>query len=78
MIDQAKYEISDLGEDAVSLRNPEFPLFGTEMSRAEFEEKLRENPMNDHLKTRWASMKRCLAAFLWLSISYCGAEMPSR
>ena len=46
-----KYEISDLGEDAVSLRNPEFPLFGTEMSRAEFEEKLRENPMNDHLKT---------------------------
>ena len=46
-----KYEISDLGEYAVSLRNPEFPLFGTEMSRAEFEEKLRENPMNDHLKT---------------------------
>ena len=46
-----KYEISDLGEDAVSLRNPEFPLFGTEMSRADFEEKLRENPMNDHLKT---------------------------
>ena len=46
-----KYEISDLGENAVFLRNPEFPLFGTEMSRAEFEEKLRENPMNDHLKT---------------------------
>lgn len=46
-----KYEISDLGENAVSLRNVEFPLFGKEMSRADFEEKLRENPANDHLKT---------------------------
>ena len=46
-----KYEISDLGENAVSLRNPEFPLFGKELSRADFEEKLRENPANDHLKT---------------------------
>ena len=46
-----KYEISDLGENAVSLRNVEFPLFGNEMSRADFEEKLRENPANDHLKT---------------------------
>lgn len=46
-----KYEISDFNENAVSLRNPEFPLFGTEMSRADFEEKLRENPANDHLKT---------------------------
>lgn len=46
-----KYEISDLGENAVSLRNVAFPLFGKEMSRADFEEKLRENPANDHLKT---------------------------
>ena len=46
-----KYEISDLGENAVSLRNVEFPLFGKELSRADFEEKLRENPANDHLKT---------------------------
>ena len=37
-------------EDAVSLRNVEFPLFGKEMSRTDFEEKLRENPANDHLK----------------------------
>ena len=29
----------------------EFPLFGKELSRADFEEKLRENPANDHLKT---------------------------
>lgn len=46
-----KYEISDFNENAVSLRNVEFPLFGKEMSRADFEEKLRENPANDHLKT---------------------------
>ena len=46
-----KYEISDFNEDAVSLRNVEFPLFGKELSRADFEEKLRENPANDHLKT---------------------------
>ena len=46
-----KYEISDFNENAVSLRNVEIPLFGKEMSRADFEEKLRENPANDHLKT---------------------------
>lgn len=45
-----KYEISAFDENAVSLRNVEFPLFGKEYSRAEFEEKLRENPANDHLK----------------------------
>ena len=50
-IGEDKYEISDFNENAVSLRNPEFPLFGKELSRADFEEKLRENPANDHLKT---------------------------
>ena len=45
-----KYEVLDFDENAVSLRNPEFPLFGKEFSRADFEEKLRENPANDHLK----------------------------
>ena len=45
-----KYEISDFNESAVSLQNVEFPLFGKEMSRADFEEKLRENPANSHLK----------------------------
>ena len=45
-----KYEIVAFDENAVSLRNPEFPLFGKELSRADFEEKLKENPANDHLK----------------------------
>ena len=45
-----KYEIVAFDENAVSLRNPEFPLFGKELSRADFEEKLKEHPANDHLK----------------------------
>ena len=45
-----KYEIVAFDENAVSLRNPEFPLFGKELSRADFEEKLKENHANDHLK----------------------------
>lgn len=45
-----KYEISAFDENAVSLQNVEFPLFGKEYSRADFEEKLKENPANDHLK----------------------------
>src|SRR5699024_4092712 len=45
-----KYEISAFDENAVSLRNVEFPLFGKEYSRPDFEEKLKENPANDHLK----------------------------
>ncbi|MDE6251430.1 MAG: DEAD/DEAH box helicase family protein [Lachnospiraceae bacterium] len=46
-----KYEVIAFDENAVSLRNAEFPLFGKEFSRADFEEKLRENRANDHLKT---------------------------
>ena len=45
-----KYEITDFDESAVSLRNAEFPLFGKEYSREDFEKKLKENPANDHLK----------------------------
>ena len=45
-----KYEVIAFDENAVSLRNAEFPLFGKEFSREDFEEKLKENPANDHLK----------------------------
>lgn len=45
-----EYEVMAFSENAVSLRNVKFPLFGKEMSRTDFEEKLRENPANDHLK----------------------------
>ena len=46
-----KYEVTAFDENAVSLRNAEFPLFGKELSREDFEKKLKENPANDHLKT---------------------------
>ena len=45
-----KYEIATLTEEKVYLQNAEFPLLGQEYSRADFEEKLTENPANDHLK----------------------------
>ncbi|MEY8393105.1 LPD25 domain-containing protein, partial [Lachnospiraceae bacterium 45-W7] len=45
-----KYEIIAFDENAVSVRNAEFPLFGKKFSREDFEEKLKENPANDHLK----------------------------
>jgi len=45
-----KYGVLTVSEESVSLRNAEFPLFGKEFSRADFDEKLRENPANDHLK----------------------------
>lgn len=32
------------------LYDTQFPLFNKEMNRWEFDEKVRENPMNDHLK----------------------------
>ena len=43
-------QVLTVSEDSVSLQNAEFPLFTQEYSRANFEEKLRENPANDHLK----------------------------
>ena len=45
-----KYEIATLNEEKVYLQNAEFPILGQEYSRADFEEKLTENPANDHLK----------------------------
>lgn len=45
-----KYEIATLTEEKVYLQNAEFPILGQEYSRTDFEEKLTENPANDHLK----------------------------
>ena len=45
-----KYEIATLTEEKVYLQMPKFPILGQEYSRADFEEKLTENPANDHLK----------------------------
>ena len=47
-----EYEILSISEDMVRLRNQKYPIFTEEMSREEFERKLRENPANDSLKKR--------------------------
>lgn len=45
-----EYEILSVDDDRVMLFYKNFPLFNKEMPRAEFDAKVKENPMNDHLK----------------------------
>lgn len=44
-----EYEILSFDEERVMLYDTQFPLFNKEMMRTEFDSKVRENPMNDHL-----------------------------
>lgn len=44
-----EYEILSFDEERVMLYDTKFPLINKEMSRSEFDSKVRENPMNDHL-----------------------------
>jgi len=45
-----EYEILSFDEKRVMLFDKQFPLFNKEMTRTEFDSKVKENPMNDHLK----------------------------
>ena len=45
-----EYEILHFDDERVTLYDTQFPLFNKELTRAEFDRKVRENPMNDHLK----------------------------
>ena len=45
-----EFEILHLDDKRVTLYDTQFPLFNKEMERAEFDRKVQENPMNDHLK----------------------------
>ena len=47
-----EFEILSLSGDRVLLYDTKFPLFQREETRADFEHKVRENPLNDHLKVR--------------------------
>ena len=47
-----EYEILFFDNDRVMLYDTQFPLFNKEMTRAEFDQKVQENPMNDHLKVK--------------------------
>lgn len=53
-----KYKITAFDENTVFLRNAKFPLFRKKFSRADFEEKLKESPANDHLKTAIAESQK--------------------
>lgn len=44
-----EYEILSFDKERVMLYDTKFPLINKEMSRSEFDSKVRENPMNDHL-----------------------------
>ena len=46
-IGMVEYELMELGEDIVRLYDPDFPLINKEMPRAEFDEKVKENPFNN-------------------------------
>lgn len=51
-IGTAEYEIQFLSDEMVVLHDLTYPLFTKEMSRQEFDRKLRENPANDHLHSK--------------------------
>lgn len=47
-----EYEILSIGIANVVLYDYQYPLFNREMSKEEFDRKVRENPANDHLKVK--------------------------
>lgn len=47
-----EFEILSLAGDRVLLYDTKFPLFQREETRDDFERKVQENPLNDHLKVR--------------------------
>lgn len=46
------YEVEFLSAERVVLRDQQYPIFTEELSREEFDRKIRENPANDHLKLK--------------------------
>ena len=49
-IGASQYEILSFDENRVMLYDFDMPLFNKELSKEEFDRKVRENPINDHLK----------------------------
>lgn len=45
-----EYEILSLDDDRAMLYDTKYPLFNKEMSREEFDQKIKQSSMNDHLK----------------------------
>ncbi len=51
-IGAGEFEILSFDDERVMLYDTSFPLFNKEMTRTEFDTKVRENPLNDHLKVK--------------------------
>lgn len=51
-IDSNKYNVIDISDDIITVSNPEFPLEQIQYKREEFENKLKETPLNLKLITR--------------------------
>lgn len=49
-IGASEYEILSFDDERVMLYDTEMPLFNKEFSRGEFDRKVQENPLNDHLR----------------------------
>ena len=52
-----EYEILNIGTFNVTLYDYQYPLFNREMSKEEFDRKVKENPSNDHLKVKLSEIK---------------------
>lgn len=52
-----EYEILSFDDERVMLYDTQFPLFQKEETRADFDRKVQENPLNDHLKVLPAEEK---------------------
>ena len=48
-IGASEYEVLSFDDNRVMLYDPKFPLFNKEFAKDEFDRKMRENPLNDHL-----------------------------
>ena len=48
----SEYEILSFDDERVMLYDTTFPLLNKEVDRAEFDRKVQENPLNDHLKVK--------------------------
>ena len=48
-IGASEYEVLSFDDNRVMLYDPTFPLFNKEFTKDEFDRKVRENPLNDHL-----------------------------
>lgn len=56
-IGSEEYEILNIGLFDVVLYDYQYPLFNREMSKEEFDRKVKENPANDHLKVKISDIK---------------------